>query len=268
MRRTDDPAEVSRRARAGSTHSRGTHRSGARRDACARDDLPSPQTTAGIRQPPRGSGRSRRAQVVAHTRGTSPQPLPLRSGASSPLHAGLRNLRHAQRRSQQRGAGLPRAERHRTTWPASTRTSQDSDGWWDNMVGPGKPLDTDRFFVIGVNNLGSCFGSTGPHAHQPGHRQALGRRLPGGHGGGLGRRAGAAADRLGIEQLAAVMGGSLGGMQALALDAALPRPRAPRAGDRHRAQSVGAEHRLQRGGAARHRHRPRLPRRPLLRRTA
>ncbi|HEY6895149.1 MAG TPA: hypothetical protein VI258_13325, partial [Rhodanobacteraceae bacterium] len=35
-------------------------------------------------------------------------------------------------------------------------------GWWDNMVGPGKPLDTDRFFVIGVNNLGSCFGSTGP----------------------------------------------------------------------------------------------------------
>ena len=35
-------------------------------------------------------------------------------------------------------------------------------GWWDNLVGPGKPLDTDRFFVIGVNNLGSCFGSTGP----------------------------------------------------------------------------------------------------------
>ena len=35
-------------------------------------------------------------------------------------------------------------------------------GWWDNMVGPGKPLDTNRFFVVGVNNLGSCFGSTGP----------------------------------------------------------------------------------------------------------
>ena len=38
----------------------------------------------------------------------------------------------------------------------------DNLGWWDNMIGPGKPVDTDRFFVIGVNNLGSCFGSTGP----------------------------------------------------------------------------------------------------------
>ena len=37
-----------------------------------------------------------------------------------------------------------------------------SEGWWDNLIGPGKPLDTNRFFVIGVNNLGSCFGSTGP----------------------------------------------------------------------------------------------------------
>ena len=60
------------------------------------------------------------------------------------------------------------------------------------MVGPGKPLDTDRFFVIGVNNLGSCFGSTGPAVDQSGDRRALGRRLPAGHRRGLGRRAGAA----------------------------------------------------------------------------
>ncbi|NCW18390.1 MAG: alpha/beta fold hydrolase, partial [Betaproteobacteria bacterium] len=40
-------------------------------------------------------------------------------------------------------------------------------GWWDNMVGPGKPIDTERFFVIGVNNLGSCFGSTGPMSINP-----------------------------------------------------------------------------------------------------
>jgi homoserine O-acetyltransferase len=52
-----------------------------------------------------------------------------------------------------------------------------STGWWDNMVGPGKPLDTDKFFVIGINNLGSCFGSTGP-MHQPGHRQAVWRAFP------------------------------------------------------------------------------------------
>ena len=43
----------------------------------------------------------------------------------------------------------------------------ESEGWWDNMVGPGKPIDTDRFFVIGVNNLGSCFGSTGPASINP-----------------------------------------------------------------------------------------------------
>src|SRR5678810_998192 len=42
-----------------------------------------------------------------------------------------------------------------------------SEGWWDNLVGPGKPLDTDRFFVIGVNNPGSCFGSTGPTTPNP-----------------------------------------------------------------------------------------------------
>src|ERR671933_2872808 len=40
-------------------------------------------------------------------------------------------------------------------------------GWWDNMIGPGKPVDTRRFFVIGVNNLGSCFGSTGPMSSHP-----------------------------------------------------------------------------------------------------
>ena len=47
-----------------------------------------------------------------------------------------------------------------------------SEGWWDNLVGPGKPLDTDRFFVIGVNNPGSCFGSTGPMQPEPRHRAA------------------------------------------------------------------------------------------------
>src|SRR5437762_8977087 len=43
----------------------------------------------------------------------------------------------------------------------------DSEGWWDNMVGPGKPVDTTRFFVVGMNNLGSCFGSTGPASINP-----------------------------------------------------------------------------------------------------
>ncbi len=69
-----------------------------------------------------------------------------------------------------------------------------SEGWWDNLVGPGKPLDTDRFFVIGVNNPGSCFGCTGPTQPEPrAPGQPLRRRFPGGDGGGLGRRTGAAA---------------------------------------------------------------------------
>ncbi|MBL8396696.1 MAG: homoserine O-acetyltransferase [Candidatus Accumulibacter sp.] len=88
-------------------------------------------------------------------------------------------------------------------------------GWWDNLIGPGKPLDTNTFFVVGVNNLGGCYGSTGPLSINP----------------ETGRRYGAAfplvmvedwvaaqarlADHLGIDTWAAVIGGSLGGMQAL-----------------------------------------------------
>ena len=54
----------------------------------------------------------------------------------------------------------------------------DNVGWWDNMVGPGKPVDTNRFFVIGVNNLGSCFGSTGPMHIDPGTGKPYGARFP------------------------------------------------------------------------------------------
>jgi homoserine O-acetyltransferase len=51
-------------------------------------------------------------------------------------------------------------------------------GWWDNMVGPGKALDTDKFFVIGVNNLGSCFGSTGPMHNNPATGKPYGAHFP------------------------------------------------------------------------------------------
>ena len=68
----------------------------------------------------------------------------------------------------------------------------DNVGWWDNMVGPGKPLDTDRFFVVGVNNLGSCFGSTGPLSPNPATGAPWGADFPLDHRRGLGRCAGAA----------------------------------------------------------------------------
>ena len=89
-----------------------------------------------------------------------------------------------------------------------------SQGWWDNMVGPGKPVDTDRFFVIGVNNLGSCFGSSGPTTAGP-SGEPWGADFPVVTVEDWVQAQAALLDALGIEQLAAVMGGSLGGMQAL-----------------------------------------------------
>ena len=90
-----------------------------------------------------------------------------------------------------------------------------SEGWWDNMIGPGKPLDTDRFFVIGVNNLGSCFGSTGPMHVNPDTGRIYGADFPVVTVEDWVNAQARLLDALGIETLAAVMGGSLGGMQAL-----------------------------------------------------
>lgn len=90
-----------------------------------------------------------------------------------------------------------------------------SEGWWDNMVGPGKALDTDRFFVIGVNNLGSCFGSTGPASLRPETGKPWGADFPVITVEDWVQAQARLADHFGIEKFAAVMGGSLGGMQAL-----------------------------------------------------
>ncbi|NML42557.1 homoserine O-acetyltransferase [Ramlibacter sp. G-1-2-2] len=90
-----------------------------------------------------------------------------------------------------------------------------SEGWWDTMIGPGKPVDTDRFFVIGVNNLGSCFGSTGPMHVNPDTGRVYGADFPVVTVEDWVNAQARLLDGLGIEQLAAVMGGSLGGMQAL-----------------------------------------------------
>ena len=89
-------------------------------------------------------------------------------------------------------------------------------GWWNNMVGPGKPVDTDRFFVIGVNNLGSCFGSTGPMHDNPATGKPYGAAFPVVTVEDWVAAQARLADKLGVNRFAAVMGGSLGGMQALA----------------------------------------------------
>ena len=90
-----------------------------------------------------------------------------------------------------------------------------SEGWWDNMIGPGKPLDTDKFFVIGVNNLGSCFGSTGPMHINPDTGRVYGADFPVVTVEDWVNAQARLLDAMGIQTLAAVMGGSLGGMQAL-----------------------------------------------------
>ncbi len=89
-------------------------------------------------------------------------------------------------------------------------------GWWDNMVGPGKPVDTNKFFVIGVNNLGSCFGSTGPMSMNPATGKPYGASFPVVTVEDWVNAQARVADHFQIEKFAAVMGGSLGGMQAMA----------------------------------------------------
>ncbi len=90
-----------------------------------------------------------------------------------------------------------------------------SEGWWDNMIGPGKSVDTQRFFVIGINNPGSCFGSTGPMDVNPATGEVYGADFPVLTVEDWVNAQALLLDRLGITRLAAVMGGSLGGMQAL-----------------------------------------------------
>jgi homoserine O-acetyltransferase/O-succinyltransferase len=88
-------------------------------------------------------------------------------------------------------------------------------GWWDNLVGPGKPLDTRKFFVVGVNNLGGCHGSTGPMSRNPATGKPYGADFPFVTVEDWVAAQVLLSDRLGIDTWAAVVGGSLGGMQAL-----------------------------------------------------
>ena len=88
-------------------------------------------------------------------------------------------------------------------------------GWWDGMIGPGKAFDTDRFFVVSTNLLGGCRGTTGPSSTDPATGRPYGSDFPVITVADMVRAQRAFLDELGIRQLAAVAGGSLGGMQAL-----------------------------------------------------
>jgi homoserine O-acetyltransferase len=94
------------------------------------------------------------------------------------------------------------------------RTSTKGLGWWDGMIGPGKAFDTDRFFVVSTNLLGGCRGTTGPSSPNPATGRPYGSDFPVITVADMVRTERAFLDALGIERLAAVAGGSLGGMQA------------------------------------------------------
>ena len=95
-------------------------------------------------------------------------------------------------------------------------------GWWDNLIGPNKPLDTNKFFVIGLNNLGGCHGSSGPSSINPTSNKPFGASFPIVTVEDWVNSQARLLDYLGIETLTAVIGGSLGGMQALQWTLAYP----------------------------------------------
>ena len=143
------------------------------------------------------------------------EPLPLRSGASFGPYD-LMVETYGQLNAERSNAVLVCHALNASHHVAGTYAGQaKSEGWWDNLIGPGKPLDTDRFFVIGVNNLGSCFGSTGPMHVNAATGRAWGADFPVVTVQDWVDAQARVVERFGISKLAAVLGGSLGGMQAL-----------------------------------------------------
>jgi homoserine O-acetyltransferase/O-succinyltransferase len=142
-------------------------------------------------------------------------PLPLQSGKSIRAYT-VAYETYGQLNADKTNAVLVCHALNASHHVAGVYAGQDkSEGWWDNMIGPGKPVDTDKFFVIGVNNLGSCFGSTGPMHTDPDTGKVYGSQFPVVTVEDWVDTQARLLDALGIDTLAAVMGGSLGGMQAL-----------------------------------------------------
>ncbi len=143
------------------------------------------------------------------------EPLPLQSGASIAGYT-LMYETYGQLNAEKSNAVLVCHALNASHHVAGVASDDDTNiGWWDNMIGPGKPLDTDHFFVIGINNLGSCFGSTGPMHTNPATGMPYGADFPVVTVEDWVNAQARLADLLGIHQFAAVMGGSLGGMQAM-----------------------------------------------------
>jgi len=136
---------------------------------------------------------------------------------------------------------------------AASSADDPGDGWWEPMVGPGKAIDTDRHFVICVNSLGSCQGSTGPGCVNPESGRQYRLSFPDLVIDDIAKGAAMVLEYLGIEQLRAMVGPSMGGMSCLALLRQNPELAAAR---NHRARPALAGRRLHRRGLAGDRHAP------------
>jgi homoserine O-acetyltransferase len=143
------------------------------------------------------------------------QALPLKSGASIDTYS-LKVQTYGQLNAEKSNAVLICHALNASHHVAGIDEKTGAKGWWDNMIGPGKPVDTDKYFVIGVNNLGSCFGSTGPMSLNPKTGEPYGSSFPLVTVEDWVASQARLADYFEIKKFAAVMGGSLGGMQALA----------------------------------------------------
>jgi len=143
------------------------------------------------------------------------QPLRLKSGATVPEYD-LRYETYGTLNALRSNAILVchalNASHHVAGWYADDPRDV---GWWDNLIGPGKPVDTNRFFVVGVNNLGGCHGSTGPASANPLTGRPWGADFPVVTVDDWVEAQARLATTLGIERFAAIIGGSLGAMQAL-----------------------------------------------------
>jgi homoserine O-acetyltransferase len=153
-----------------------------------------------------------------------PEPLPLDSGQALP-RAQISYETYGELAPDKSNAVLICHALTGDQYVASKHPITGKPGWWERMVGPGKPIDTNRLYVICANVIGSCMGSTGPASTDPsegGGRAPYGMRFPVITVRDMVRGLVALLDGLEIEQLHTVVGGSMGGMQALSLAANWP----------------------------------------------
>ena len=158
---------------------------------------------------------------TSHQELTFPEPFPLESGATLPgITVAYRS--YGTLNAQRSNAILVCHALTGDQYVAEPHPTTNKPGWWTQAVGPGRPVDTNRYFVLCANVLGGCMGSTGPRSPRPGSQDPWGTDFPTITIGDMVRAQKRLVDHLGITRLFAVVGGSMGGMQALQWAAAFP----------------------------------------------